>query len=29
MIFKRWNKKENNLVNPVDKKNENKYSCAK
>lgn len=29
MIFKRWKKKGNNLVNPMDKKNENKYSCAK
>lgn len=29
MIFKRWKKKGNNLVNPVDKKNENKYNCAK
>lgn len=29
MILKRWKKKGNNLVNPVDKKNENKYNCAK
>lgn len=29
MIFKRWKKKGNNLVNPVDKKNENTYNCAK